>query len=213
MSSPFYDPAVEPVSIKRGPRERESKIDWPSLPGDWDADAPVDVGKRGKNKDKERLEKRFREQEDEGEDWFNDMRNVKRRGMDQQAPPPRSRGKAFKFGLFKDGGYEHSSPPPSLPTSGNGSSLLARISDPGRGRNRGRGDRGRERREPSHQSEDFIRIRGAATDQRNQDSRYASSRKTNWERGVNEDQWDGDKSRHRESRRGHGPRYKGGYDR
>jgi protein AIR1/2 len=211
MSGPFYDPATEPVSIKRGPRERESKIDWPRLPDDWDADAPVDVGKRGKNKDKERLEKRFREQEDDGEDWFNDIRNVKRRGKDQQAPPPGPRGKAFRFGSFKGGGYEPSSLPPSLPTSGSGSSLLARIGDTCGGRNRGKGDRGRERHGPSRQSESSIRIRGAATDQRHQDGRYTSSRITDRERG--EDRWDRDKPVHRGSRRGQGPRYRGDYDR
>ncbi|KAN0097608.1 hypothetical protein V8E55_002054 [Tylopilus felleus] len=90
MSGPFYDPATEPVPVKRGPRDRESRVDWPHLADDWDASAPpVDVGKRGKDKDKEKLEKRFREQEDEDEDWFNDIRNVKRRGMDQQSPSQR----------------------------------------------------------------------------------------------------------------------------
>lgn len=206
--SPFYDSSTEPVSIKRGPRERESTINWPHLPDEWDADAPVDVGKRGKNKDKERLEKRFREQEDDDEDWFNGIRNVKRRGKDQQAPPPGPRGKTFRFGSFKDGA---SSLPPSLPTSSSGSSLLARISDTCGGRNRGKGDRGRERHGPSHQSEGFIRIRGAATDQGHQDGRYTSSRKTDRVRG--EDRWDRDKPEHRGSRRSQGSRYRGGYDR
>lgn len=199
MSGPFYDPAAEPDSIKRGPRERENT---PRLPDDWDAGAPIDVGRRGKNKDKERLEKRFREQEDEGDDWFNDIRNVKSKGVVWQAPPPGPRGKTLKFGLFKDGGHELSSPPPSLSTSGSGSTLLARLSDSRGGRIRGKGDRSRDRHEPSHQFEDSIRIRGAATDQRNQDGRYSHSRKS-----------DRDKPGHRGSRRDHGPRYRGGYDR
>lgn len=204
MSGPFYDPAAEPVSVKRGPRERESEADW-------DASVPVDVGKQGKNKDRERLEKRFREQEDGGEDWFNDIRNVKRKGKDRQAPPLEPRGKTLKFGSFKDGRYGRSSPPPSLPTRDSGSSLLARLSDSRGGRNRGKGDRGRDRHEPSHQFEDSIRIRGAATDQRNQNGRYPNSHKTEWERG--QDRWDRGKPGHRGSKRGHGPRYKGGYDR
>ncbi|KAG8218487.1 hypothetical protein J3R82DRAFT_4120 [Butyriboletus roseoflavus] len=200
MSGPFYDPAAEPVSMKRGQRDRENEVDWPRLPDDWDAGASIDVGKRGKNKDKERLEKRFREQEDEGEDWFNDIRNMKSKGMDRQAPRPRPRGKTLKFGLLKD----VSSPPPSLPTSGSGSSLLARLSDSREGRIRGKGGRDHDRREPSHQFENSVRIRGAATDERNQDGRYAHSRKTEWDR---------DKPGYRGSRRGHGPRYRGGYGR
>ena len=206
MSGPFYDPATEPVPVKRGPRDRESRVDWPHLADDWDASAPpVDVGKRGKDKDKEKLEKRFREQEDEDEDWFNDIRNVKRRGMDQQSPSQRPREKTLKFRLNRGG-------PSSPPTKGSGSSLLARLSDPGGGRNLGKNDRGREQHDDSHQSENSIRIRGAASEQRNQNGKYSSSRKTDWERG--QDRWDGDKPGHRGSRRGnHGPRYKGGYDR
>ncbi|KAF8559130.1 hypothetical protein OG21DRAFT_1503592, partial [Imleria badia] len=206
MSGPFYDPASEPVSVKRGPRERESNVDWPRVPDDWDAGAPVDVGKRGKNKDKERLEKRFREQEDEAEDWFDDIRNVKRRGMDQRAPPSGPREKTLKIGSIKDGRYKPSSLPPSLPTNGSGSSLLARISGTRAGGNRGKSDRGREQHESSHQPEISIRIRGAAADHRNQDGGYASSRKTDREEG--QDRWDRDKQG---SRRGHGPRYRGGY--
>lgn len=204
MSGPFCDPAAEPVSIKRGPRERGSRADW-------DAGAPVDVGKRGKNKDKERLEKRFREQEDEGDDWFSDIRNVKRKGKDQQAPPREPRGKTLKFGLFKDGGHELSSSPLSLPTSRSGSSLLARLSDSRGGKNRGKSDRGRDRHESSQQFENSIHIRGAATNQRNQDGRYPNSRKTEW--GRDQDGWDRDKPGHRGSKRGHGPRYRGGYHR
>lgn len=212
MSGPFYDPVTEPVSTKRGPRKRESSVDGPRLPDDWGAGALVDVGKRGKNKDKERLEKRFREQEEEGEDWFNDIRNVKR-GMDQQASPPAPRGRTIKFGSFKDGGHELSSPPPSLPTSGSGLSLLARLGDtPGR-RNRGKVDRGRGRHEPPRQSDNSIHIRGAATEQRlSQESRYASSHKTDWQRGrESQDRWNRDKPGG--SRRGHEPRYRGGYER
>lgn len=203
MSGPFYDPATEPISIKRGQRERESSVDQPRLPDAWDADALVDVGKRGKDKDKERLEKRFREQEDEGEDLFNNIQNVKKRSMVQGASLPAPRGRRLKFGSFKDGGHELSSPPPSLPTSGGGLSLLARLGDTPGGRNR------------SHQSDNSIRIRGAATEQRNQESRYANSHKTDWGRGQeSQDRWNRDKpGGYSGSRRGHGPRYRGGYGR
>lgn len=168
------------------------------------------MGKRGKNKDKERLEKRFREQEDEAEDWFNDIQNVKRRGMDQRAPPPGSREKTLRIGSIKDGRYKPSSPPLSLPNKGSGSSLLARITDVREGKIRRKSDRGREQHESSYQPENSIRIRGAAADQRNKDG-YASSRRTDHEEG--QDQWDRDKQGQQGSRRGHGPRYKGGYDR
>lgn len=211
MLGPFYDPAAEPISIKRGPRERNSEVDWPRLPDDWDASVPVDVGKQGKNKDKERLEKRFREQEDEGEDWFNDIRNMKRKEKEQQAPLLEPRGKRLKFGLFKDGRYGLSSLPPSLPTRGSGSSLLARLSNSRGGTDRGKGDRSRDRHEPSHRFENSIRIRGAATDQRNQNGKYLNSHKTERERG--QDRWDRGKPGHQEPKRGHGPQYRGGYDR
>ena len=206
-SGPFYDPTMEPVSVERRRREDEDRR---RLPDDWEEGAPVDVGKRGKDKDKERLEKRFREQEDEGEDWFNDARNVKKRGMNRQAPPPAPpRGRRLKFGTFKDESYERSSPKPSLPNNGGGSSLLARIGDAPGGRNQRKTDHD-DRREPPQRFENFIRIRGAATDPRNQEDRNANPSKTDWERG----QENGDKAGGRRgSRRNHGPRYKGGYDR
>ncbi|KAG9317311.1 hypothetical protein JVU11DRAFT_1509 [Chiua virens] len=205
MSGPFYDPATEPVSIKRGPRQ----VDGPPLPDNWDGGAPVsDVGKRGKNKDKERLEKRFREQEDEAEDWFNDMRNVKRRGVVQQTQPQGARGK-IKFGSFRDGGCEHSSPTSSLQTNG-GSSLLARLSDTP-GKFGGKSDRGYDRHEPSYHSENSLRIRGAAFDYRHQDGKYANLRKADHKRG--QDRSERVEPGNRGSRRGHGPRYRGGYDR
>ncbi|KIK99996.1 hypothetical protein PAXRUDRAFT_381108 [Paxillus rubicundulus Ve08.2h10] len=78
MSGPFYDPSIEPARIRRGPRELQNEADLPHLPDDWGAGAPVNVGKQAKNKDREKLEKRFREQEeDEGE---HEVQLVKRRG-------------------------------------------------------------------------------------------------------------------------------------
>ena len=215
ISGPFYDPAIKPVSVAREQRGREGALDRPHLPDDWNAGVVVDVGKRGKNKDKEKLEKRFREQEDEGEDWFDDMRNVKKRGMDQRAPPPATRGRErLRFGLFKNGTHERSSPPPSLPgTSSGGLSLLARLGDAPGGGNRGKVDHGRDRHEPApHQFENSIRIRGAATNQRNREGRHEKSHKADWERGQEKDQRNRDKTGgHGGSGRGHGPRYRGGY--
>ncbi|KAH7887764.1 hypothetical protein F5I97DRAFT_1804724 [Phlebopus sp. FC_14] len=196
MSGPFYDPATEPERIRRGPREPQKNS---ILLDEWGMDPPGNVGKQGRNKDRERLEKRFREQEDDGSDWFSDARNVKNRDMAQKTPVSAPRGKAMKFGdSLKDA--KPLRPPPSVsPSSRNGGppSLLARIKD----------DRGTEsfprrfdRSDHSRGSQLSLRIRGAAND------RGKYSRMDVQERDQRRD-GERDKGLGRE----YGPRYKGGY--
>ncbi|KAF9221946.1 hypothetical protein BS17DRAFT_784199 [Gyrodon lividus] len=209
ISGPFYDPATESAHIRRGPREMQDGVDLPRLPDDWGVGAPVNVGKQGKNKDREKLEKRFREQEEgEGDDdWFNDARNARNRGMNQKGSPSGPRAKSMKFSSLKDGGRKF--PPPPAPSSRGGQppSLLARLGDSREGSNRCHSDR----YEPPRGSDNSIRIRGAANDHRNRDGRYSNPRRNEWER--DEDRRDRDRERYRGAERDHGPRYRGDYNR
>ncbi|KIJ70584.1 hypothetical protein HYDPIDRAFT_164570 [Hydnomerulius pinastri MD-312] len=218
ISGPFYDPATEPERKRRGPRELQNDEGLPRLPEDWGVDIPVNVGKQGKSKDREKLEKRFREQEEEDgdADWFNNPRNARNRGMNQKAPPTRPRGKAMKFGgSLKDAGRQLLPPQPPPPSSsGKPLSLLERLEDSrGGGNDRRRLDRSsdRDRYEPPRSSDPPLRILGAAADRRNQDGRSSNSRKSDRER--EKDRRDRDRERHRGSEREHRPRYNGGYNR
>ncbi|KAG6336609.1 hypothetical protein ID866_2485 [Astraeus odoratus] len=193
MSGPFYDSATDPIRIRRGPRDLLENDVLTRLPDDLGAGIPIDVGKRGRYKDREKLEKRFREQEDDDpEDWFNDSRNIGR--GTKEAPPPR--GKIMKFGnSVKDGGRHHFRPSPS--SGERPPSLLARL-----------GDRADQR---SHSIDDTqahttsFRIRGAANHHRNDNGKYPGRHDRSQER-YRED-------RNRKSDRDHRPRYSGGYNR
>jgi protein AIR1/2 len=116
-SGPFFDLAAE--SAKKRVRSRKKR--------DWEVEGPevpTEVGKRGRKKERARMEKIAREQ-DEGDeiDWFNNPRNVKNRGVQQTV---RTKGKSVNIELaVKDGGKRFSGgqPPSSAP------GLLARLSD------------------------------------------------------------------------------------
>ncbi|KAI6047204.1 hypothetical protein EDC04DRAFT_2556591, partial [Pisolithus marmoratus] len=189
MSGPFYDPATEPPRIRRGLRDPHGSEDLTRLP---DLAIPVDVGKRGRHKDREKLEKRFREQEDgESGDWFDDMQSSKNRGMKE----PPSRGKAMKFGASLGSGGRPFSPPR---TSEKPRSLLDRLGDGG-------GDERRNGREDDQTHS--LRIRGAANhvndnawQRRRHDQQYQEKRS-------------GDRDPGRRPDREHRPRYSGGYNR
>ncbi|KAI6113699.1 hypothetical protein EV401DRAFT_1866622 [Pisolithus croceorrhizus] len=189
MTGPFYDPTMESPRIRRGPRDLRESEDLTRLP---DLNVPIDVGKRGRNKDRENLEKRFREQEDgEPGDWFNDMQNAKNRRVKE----PPSRGKAMKFGAsLKDGGRKLSPPR----TSEKPRSLLARLGDGG-------GDEFRNGRDDT-QAHSF-RIRGAANHV-NDSGRYRRRHDQQYR-----DVRSGDRDSGRRPDREHRPRYSGGYNR
>jgi protein AIR1/2 len=206
MSGPFYDPASEPVRVRRGPRDLQNEEDRPTLQDDWGMDAPLHVGKQGKNKDKEKLAKRLRDQEaDDTGDWFNNPRNVRNRGNDR---PTLNGPKVMKFGTsMKDAG-RHFDPPPSASPRKNGPlSLLDRLGDnPHRDRRRRTSDQYGPPKE--HQS---YAIRGASKNTRDRDDKYSrssSGRERDRQRRDSRE-WDRD--------RGHGqgnrPRYQGGYSR
>lgn len=189
MSGPFYDPTTESPRIRRGPRDLRESEDLTRLP---DLDIPIDVGKRGRNKDRENLEKRFREQEDgEPGDWFNDMQNSKNRRVKE----PPSRGKAMKFGAsLKDGGRKLSPPR----TNEKPRSLLARLGDGG-------GDEFRNGRDDTQALS--LRIRGAANHV-NDNDRYRRRHDQQYQEARSRDRDSG-----RRPDREHKPRYSGGYNR
>ncbi|KAI6164841.1 hypothetical protein EDD17DRAFT_1558305 [Pisolithus thermaeus] len=180
MTGPFYDPTMESPRIQRGPRDLRESEDLARLP---DLNVPIDVGKRGRNKDRENLEKRFREQEDgEPGDWFNDMQNAKNR----RAKEPPSRGKAMRFGAsLKDGGRKLSPPQ---------TSEKPRTGDEFRN---GRDDT------LAHS----FRIRGAANHM-NDSGRYRRRHDQQYQ-----DVRSGDRDSGRRPDREHRPRYSGGYNR
>ncbi|KAL4075882.1 hypothetical protein J3A83DRAFT_2072962 [Scleroderma citrinum] len=194
MTSPFYNPDTEPVRIRRGPRELQSAKDVPGLPDDLDMNIPVDVGKRGRNKDRERLEKRYREQEDDDvRDWFDNPQNVKSRGMKE---PPRSRDKTMKFGSsLKDDRRQFHPPASAVSSSGGSRSLLARLGD-------GVDQRGYSKHDTQSHTNSF-RIRGAAD--RHDDSRSSRKHARHHERRRED--------RERSDRDYYKPRYHGGYNR
>lgn len=201
MSGPFYDPSTEPARIRRGPRDPHA--DWSLLPDNLNLNIPVDVGKRGRNKDREKLEKRLRDQEDNDVDgdWFT-SRNTKNPGINELPPP---RGRSVKFGSSLKDRIVKATPlslgsvkPPSL---------LDRIGgsfDTDQHRHRDRG-------KPTDSLS--LRIRGAADDRKHHDSRYSPKYDRHRERYRRDRDKDRDRSRDRGSDRNHGPQYKGGYSR
>ncbi|KAH7929488.1 hypothetical protein BV22DRAFT_1056977 [Leucogyrophana mollusca] len=214
MSGPFFDPAAEPIRIHRGPRELREDEDTHNLPEDWGMNAPVNVGKQGKNKDRARMEKRFREQEDDdGGDWFANSRNARNRDMNGKPPPSSNSSKTIKFGKsVKDVGRQFLPPPPPSSRKDGPPSLLERLGD-------GRSGGGHRRRSDDHRdsgrgSEPY-RIRGAAKEPRSQDRDGEYSRRHDRDRDRDREQ---DRRHSRDQERGHrredhGPRYKGGYSR
>ncbi|KAG0709612.1 hypothetical protein DFH29DRAFT_793037, partial [Suillus ampliporus] len=205
MSGPFYDPASEPVRVRRGPRESQNEEDRPTLREDWGMDAPVNVGKQGKNKDKEKLAKRFREQEDDDTgDWFNNPRNMKNRGNDKPASNGR---KAIKFGNSMKDVARQFMPPQSAAPRKSGPSLLHRLGDsPHHGHRRRSGDQYGPPKEP-----ESYRIRGASNNSRDRDGEYSRSNSGRDRERQRRDsrEWDRDRGHGW----GNGPRYKGGYSR
>lgn len=83
-SGPFFDPTADPTSstsYRREPREWERE-GGPGLPEGWGDNAPENVGKKGRRKEVQKMERRAKEQqtEDDPDDWFGNPRNVRNRG-------------------------------------------------------------------------------------------------------------------------------------
>jgi protein AIR1/2 len=121
-SGPFFDPTAESSSKKRSRS--------PKKPRDWEAHSrslPLEVGKQGRKKEQARMEKIANEQIEE-DDWFENQRNVRNRGMQPPSLGPKGKrkvelsivGAAKRFG---DGGQQNAQMQTSAP------GLLARLGD------------------------------------------------------------------------------------
>ncbi|KZT24529.1 hypothetical protein NEOLEDRAFT_1134919 [Neolentinus lepideus HHB14362 ss-1] len=186
MSGPFYNATVSSSKDKtRRPRDWESAD---HLGDGWGFNAPMNVGKQGRRKDRARMEQAAKDQE-EGEDtddWFNNPRNARNRGVPSRRNDRDDRGKMVTFGSMstRDRKFEFDS-----------------ALEPSRSwhpddRNRGR-PYDRDRHERAHEP---LTIRGAAR----RDYDYSNGRDRGRSRRYSPEP--------RQERRGeHRPRYKGGY--
>ncbi|KAH9062238.1 hypothetical protein EDB87DRAFT_1673943 [Lactarius vividus] len=80
FTGPFSDTVATPPMHARPPRDWETSQSF----GDgWGGNAPINVGKRARNKDRMRMEQRALEIEElaDPDDWFGNARNVRNRGM------------------------------------------------------------------------------------------------------------------------------------
>ena len=139
LSGPFSDAAVAPVRT-RAPRDWENGDNF----GDgWGANAPINVGKRARNRDRARMEQRALElEEQDPDDWFAKPRNVRNRGVQGGG-----RGAGKKDAKIRIGqAWKSDDPPPS----GSKPSLLERVNiddddDEPHSRGHRHGHRGRDR--------------------------------------------------------------------
>ncbi|THH13570.1 hypothetical protein EW146_g6665 [Bondarzewia mesenterica] len=233
MSGPFFDPTTRPdqsIAYHREPRDWENAD---TLADGWGFDAPVNVGKQGRNKDRARMEQQARkaqDEEDDPDDWFRNARNVRNRGV-QPANPSTRNGQASKkisFGSsVKDGGRRANPDEP------------ARSRQPGEERSQGNGRSRKDRKRDSDPPPSFpdrtqdepgeLHIRGAGkrkSDSRDDDRGYRDrdrgyrdrdrDKRRDYERDYERSRgWGRERERERESsgyrRDDRGPRYKGGY--
>ena len=203
----------------RAPRDWETSETF----GDgWGARAPINVGKRARNKDRMRMEQRAREIEElsDEDDWFGNPRNVRNRGMGGGSTR-RERGGGSKDMKIRFGqpGKRFDSPPrgPSLLDRLHGgdddkrSRHRRRDRDRERERDRSRGerhhrDRDREReRDRERDDESELHIRGSASRSKNPRYRDDGDR---WEERRSEDRrrddgrsGDRERERHRDGHR------------
>jgi protein AIR1/2 len=223
----------------RAPRDWET---GESFGDGWGASAPINVGKRARNKDRMRMEQRAREIQElsDQDDWFGNPRNMRNRGMG---------GGARRDGGSKDVKIRFGPPRKRDNSPPRGPSLLERVhgdddkhSRP-RPRHRDRDrDRGRDRGERHHRDRDRERdrdrdddpelhIRGSASRSKNPRYRDDGSRREE-RRGDDrrrDDSRSGDREQERHRERGgeheferraswdgrgtRGPQYRGGYAR
>jgi len=205
LSGPFFDAATRPVRA-RAPRDWENEETF----GDgWGANAPINVGKRARNKDRARMERRALEleeqEEDDQSDWFANARNVRNRGArGAESSGPRPGPDAGAHGFRKKDAKIRimrawkSDDPPSSP-SNRKLSLLERVSNDddhghhshsrdhrhghyGRDRDRGNRDRDRDKDGDRDRDRDHGRERGDWERSRDRDN------DRDWDRGRDRSQ-------------------------
>lgn len=132
LSGPFLDATARPART-RAPRDWENGETF----GDgWGANAPINVGKRARNKDRARMEQRALEleeqeqEQDDEDDWFANPRNRRNRGVRVAAEngPDAGGGRGFRKKDAKIrimGAWKSDDPP----LSNRKSSLLDRVSN------------------------------------------------------------------------------------
>ncbi|KAI0248669.1 hypothetical protein BJV78DRAFT_773241 [Lactifluus subvellereus] len=170
LSGPFSDAAATPIRA-RAPRDWENSDSF----GDgWGANAPINVGKRARNKDRMRMEQRARElqEQDDQDDWFGNARNNRGGGGTRSGPGPgNGNGNENGVGVGKKDAKirigrawkSDDPPPPRSPSSPHRTlSLLERMHDDGHhrrshhGRDRDR-DRDHERERERNRERDWDR--------------------------------------------------------
>jgi protein AIR1/2 len=133
LTGPFSDVPEQPMRA-RAPRDWENEETF----GDgWGTNAPINVGKRARNKDRARMERRAleleeQEQDDQG-DWFENARNMRNRGGVRRSGPgpgPDTSGHGFrkkdaKIRLTR--AWKSDDPPPPSSPSSRKQSLLDRV--------------------------------------------------------------------------------------
>ena len=175
------------------------------LPEDWGMDAPSNVGKQGRKKDRAKWQKKLQEQEagSDSEDWFLNPANARNRGVQPTLQANRAGPHAPKIMIFgasmKEAGRQFQPPPvPERPK------LIDRIHGGGESsshRNQ-HGDRGGLPREDS-------RSRNQGQYGRHRE-RERDRNKGYRDKGYRDSRRAGDRAYRREDS---GPRYSGGYSR
>lgn len=211
MSGPFFDPAAEPVQYRASFHDHGGDD---MLPEDWGMDAPSNVGKRGRKKDRAKLQKKFQEQEtvSDSDNWFLNPANARSRGTQPTPQSNETRPHTPKIMIFgaslKEDGRQFQSPlVPERPK------LIDRIYD------------GDERGKHRSQHDDRQLPRGNPSLRKQDDFSHRRSRDNDLSRGSNKKERYGrqeerDRNEHRDRgrpgdrfyrRRDSGPRYTGGY--
>jgi protein AIR1/2 len=204
LSGPFFDAAVRPTHA-RAPRDWENGETF----GDgWGANAPINVGKRARNKDRARMERRAleleeQEQDDQG-DWFANARNMRNRGVRGGGPGPDTSGHGFrkKDAKIRITRAWKSDDPPIPSPSDRRQSLLERVGDDddhghhshSRDHRHGRygRDRERENRDRDRDNRDRVRDRDRDKDRGRERGGWERSRDRDndrdWDRGQDRGQ-------------------------
>ncbi|KAI9467292.1 hypothetical protein BJY52DRAFT_1201603 [Lactarius psammicola] len=183
-------------------------------PRDWEtSDAPINVGKRARNKDRMRMEQRALEIEElaDPDDWFGNPRNVRNRGMGgggvrRDRDRDRDRGRERSGGMkdmkirFLESARKRDDPPLQGP------SLLERVHG------------GDDKRSRHYRHRDHSRDRGRSGE--GNDRRWEGSRSGDREQERHRDGHRGRPGGHERERRtswegrgARGPQYRGGYAR
>ncbi|KAI9447747.1 hypothetical protein H4582DRAFT_1801919 [Lactarius indigo] len=211
FTGPFSDTVTTPRVHTRAPRDWETSQSF----GDgWGGNAPINVGKRARNKDRMRMEQRALEIEElaDPDDWFGNARNVRNRGMGGSASRDRDRDRGGGMKDLKIRFLETSRKRDDPPYPG--PSLLDRvhISDDKRSRryrHRDQHDHDRDHGERHHRDRDRdrddsgpglgLRIRGSASKSDDRPRRDDGDR---WEGRRGDDRrWEDSRSGDREQER------------